>query len=262
MKPMLDRRAWIISSLIVLLAAGGYVIWITRPRARYEARSLTAAGQPAKQASNIVTKSLHVEGCVKEFIVKPGELVEPRVIPGTPPDQQRAIYGKETRRDQSDGSAILTWDRDPYSLTSGYFGPERPENFVRISLNQGHVLETLDGVELGIDSFGAIFRQMRRDRKIEVHESIEHKDNSWTIRVSMYSDCGRKFRSEYSRTIPGSPEIDRMISPRPAAPGTQPASAPAPWRSDVFMNKVVYQYTLTPSNGHDETLAGDPSEHE
>jgi hypothetical protein len=259
MKPMLDRRAWIISSLLVLLAAGAYVLWITRPRAKYEARSLTAAGQPARQASTIATKSLHVEGCNKDFIVKPGELVEPRAIPGTPPEQLRSLYGKETKRG---GAETLVWDRDPYSLTERYVGPERPENFIQLSLNQGHVVETLDGVELGIDSFGAIFRQMRRDRKIEIHETIEHTDNNWTLRVSMFSDCGRKFRSEYSRTIPASPETDRLIAPRPPAPGAQPAATPAPWRSDVFMNKVVYQYALTPSNGHDVPIAGDPSDHE
>ena len=34
-------------------------------------------------------------------------------------------------------------------------------------------------------------------------------------------------------------------------------------RSDVFLNKVVYDYTMQPSNGSDDDpIAGEPSEHD
>jgi hypothetical protein len=256
---MLDYRAWIIAGLILLSAAGAYVIWLTRPRAVAQTRSLSAAGHPSSAASK--TSTLHVEGCNEDFIVKPGELVEPRAVPGASLDQFRNIYGTETKHDKT---GILTWDRDPYSLTEGPSGSQEHENFVQLSLNQGHVIETLDGVDLGIDSFGAIFRQMR-DRKVEAHESIEHSDNNWTLRVSMYSACGHKFRSEYSRTIPGSPEVDRLIAPRTTTPDGHALPVTVPpglWRSDIFMNKVIFQYALTPSNGHDAPMEGSPSEHD
>src|SRR5580658_1530360 len=96
---MLDRRAWIIASLIVLLGAGAYVLWITRPRAKYQARSLSAAHRPPNQNPNIGTRTLHVEGCAKDFIVNTGELVEPRVVPGAPLERFRNIYGKEAKRE-------------------------------------------------------------------------------------------------------------------------------------------------------------------
>lgn len=255
---MLDYRAWIVAGLILLSTAGAYVVWLKRPRAVAQTRSLSAAGQPPNAVSKVVTKSLHIEGCDKDFIVKPGELVEPRVIPDAPLDRFHNIYSTETKRDKA---GILTWDRDPYSLTGGYFGAEKPGGFVGISVNQGHVVETLDDIELGIDSFGTIFRKIR-DRKVETHESVERIDGNWTLRVSLYSACGHRFRSEYSRTIPSSPEVDRLIAPRTTGPDGRALPATGPWRSDIFMNKVVFQYALTPSNGHDAPLAGSPSEHD
>jgi hypothetical protein len=240
---MLDHRAWIVACLIVLSAAGAYVVWTKRPRAGYHARSLTAPGNPA--GAGIVTRTLHIDGCEKGFIVKPGELVEPRTVPGAPIDQVRSIYGKETKRNKN---GILTWDLDPYSLSDGYFGAEKPENFVGISVNPGHVVETLDGIDLGIDSFATIFRKMR-DRNIEIHERIDNPEGNWTFTVSFYSDCGRKFRSEYSRTLPSSPDLDKLIAPNPATPQNDVLS-----RSKPFMNKVVYDYALLPSNGHDEPV--------
>ena len=254
---MLDRRAWIIACLIVLLGAGTYVLWITRARAKYEARSLSAAQRPPGLNPNIGTRVLHVEGCDKDFIVKTGELVEPRVVPGGSLDDFRALYGQETKKDKN---GTLVWELYPYSFSNGALDAEKPDSAVHLSVDPGHVVETLDGVELGIDSIGTIFRKMR-DLKVEVHESIEHADGNWTIRVSMYSACGHKFRSEYSRTISSTPEIDRLMAPRTTQQSSiQPTAL---WRSDVFMNKVVYVYTMQLSNGSDDDpAAGEPSEHD
>lgn len=248
---MLDYRAWMIAGAILLTAAGAYVIWITRPRAVLPSRSLSASGHNPNQP---ITSSLHVEGCNEDFIVKPGELVEPRVVPGASLDQFRSVYGKESKREDK---GIRTWDQEAFSLANGDFGAEKPGNFVQLSLNRGHVVETLDGVELGIDSFGTIFRKMR-DKKVEVHERIDGGEGNWTLIVSFYSACGHKFRSEYSRMLPGSPDLDKFILPQAATVKGQTM----PWRSDVFMNKVVYDYTLVPSNGTDESIAGSPSEHD
>jgi len=260
---MLDYRAWIVAVIVALSAAGAYVLWITRPRTAYSARSLTAAPHPP---TGRATKSLHVEGCYEDFIVSPGELVEPKVTPGSPLEEFRSAYGKET---QLEKSGVTHWDGNIFSLTvndlasatgtsSGSGNPASMEHF---SLQQGHVVETLDGIELGIDSFGTIFRKMG-DRKVEVHERMERGDGTWTLIVSLYSACGHTYRSEYSRTIAGSPDIDRLIVPRAAGTGRDARPSPGLWRSDVFMNKVVSEYTLVESRGRDDSSRGSPSEHD
>lgn len=249
---MLDYRAWIIAGLILLSAAGAYVIWITRPRAVYTARSLSASGHPSDAGPK--TQSLHVEGCKEDFIVSPGELVEPRVVPGSSLDQFRSVYGQQSKR-QKDGSYL--WSDEAFSLAGGGFGGQHPADSVQISAHGRHVVETLDGVELGLDSFGTIFRKMQ-DKKVEIHERIDHSDGNWTLIVTLYSACGRKFLSEYIRALPSDPETDREITSLPPAPGQQPGAL----RSDVFMNKVVYDYFMVPSNGKDQVTTGSPSEHE
>jgi len=253
---MLDRRAWIITCLILLLAAGAYLLWLTRARAVQNSRSLSAAPHPTDTAQG-KTKSLHVEGCNDDFIVQPGELVEPRVLPGASLEQFRSVYGPESKKEaRRKEPRVVAWNGDAYSLTEGNFGIDSAQNFVQVSLNQGHVVETLDGIELGLDSFGTIFRKMR-DRKIEVHERIDGAEGNWTLIVSFYSSCGHKFRSEYSRTLPGGPELDRLIEPRTGTDGRL-----RPFRSDAFMNKIVSDYSMVPSEGHDEPADGNPSEHE
>lgn len=251
---MLDYRAWIIAGIIALTAAGAYVIWITRPRAGYHARSLSAANHPADQPKQRQTRSLHVDGCNEDFIVNPGELVEPRAVPGASLDQFHAIYGKENKPNSPDS---LTWNREAYSLTTNTSATSPYGDFIQVSLNGGHVLETLDGIEMGIDSFGTIFRKMQ-DKKVEVHERLIHGDNNWTLIVSMYSACSRRFRSQYSRTFLSSPEIDKFVNRRIK----QPDGSLGPWRSDIFMNKVVYDYTMLPSNGHNDATDGSRSEHD
>jgi hypothetical protein len=261
---MLDFRAWIIAGLILLTAAGAYVIWITRPRAVYSARSLSASGNhansPVQPLAQNLTKSLHVEGCKEDFIVSPGELVEPTAVPGAALEQFRNLYGLETKREAPN---VWQWKQEAFWLTDGDFGPQNPSDFVQISMNTGHIVETLDGIELGLDSFGTIFRKMQ-DKKVEIHERIERTESHWMLIVTMYSACGRKYRSEYTRTIPSDPEVDRQIAPLAltnAGANGQTGQAGL-WRSDVFMNKVAYDYAMKPSGGTDNSTAGTPSEHD
>jgi hypothetical protein len=253
---MLDYRAWIIAGVIILSAAGAYVIWVTRPRAVINARSLTAAAHPANTPRSAAANSLHIDGCKEDFIVEPGELVEPKVVPDASIDQFRSIYGKETKQEEK----VSTWNQNAFSLSHGYYGPESAGNFINLSLNPGHAVETLDGVELGIDSFGAIFRKMR-DKKVEIHERIKKGDGDWTLIVSLYSACGHKFRSEYTRTIAGGPDVDRLIAPRATTSAGNASPASGLWRSDIFMNRMVSDYSLVPSNGRDDSADGSPSEH-
>jgi hypothetical protein len=254
---MLDYRAWIVACVILLSAAGAYLLWIYRPKATYNARSLSAGAHPSDTATKPVTKSLHVDGCRQDFIVSPGELVEPTVVPGASLDSFHDVYGKETKRDPQ---GALTWDKYEYSLTADGFGGGNPGSSLWISLNSGHILESLDGVELGLDSMGTIFRKMR-DKKVEVQERIRRDGDHWILMLSLDSACGGKFRSEYFRSLPSDPETDRQINRRIVGPDGEPG----PLRSDVFMNKVVYDYVMRDyvmETGKDDSGEGGPSEHE
>ena len=231
---MLDWRAFLVSVLLVAFAAWSYLVWSDRVRFIHADRSLTAPPPTANQTTKPKTHNLHVEGCNEDFIVKVGELVEPRVIPGASLAQFRSVYGQETRRDQHH---VATWERRPYILTESDSGPSQT-SFVHLSVPPGHVVETLDGVELGIDSFAAILHKMR-DRKIEVEEKVTASDGKWTLTFNLDSGCARQFVSEYSRTLDSSPEIDKQIAGKIGPDGQM-----GPLRPDVLLNKVVYEYTL------------------
>jgi hypothetical protein len=262
---MTDRStqliAWSVAAVVILGAIGTYLVYERRSRAVMAARSLSASGHAANLPASPVTRTLHVEGCNKDFLVKVGELVEPRVVPDAPLDAFRSVYGKEDKRT----SGILAWDKNAFLLTEDQPGPASsgqgiPGDSLHLDLDQGHVVETLDGIDLGIDTFAAIFHKMR-DRQAEIRERLDHSGGKWTLIVSVYSDCGHKYRSEYSRTLDATPELDKLIAPRPAVPGSQTPPSGLP-RSDVFMNKIATGFTMTPSNGQIESPKGTPSEHD
>ncbi|HEY9128066.1 MAG TPA: hypothetical protein VIM62_13115 [Acidobacteriaceae bacterium] len=252
--------AWIAAIVLIAAAAGGYLIWLHRTRAGYHARSLSASNRPAN-AQPDKTRTLHVDGCQKEFLVKIGELVEPQVIPGAPLPVFEQIYGSPEKPGRSAQPQAHIWDTDPFTLSENALQPPS----LHLAINQGHVVQTLDDIELGIDSFAAIFRKAR-DRNLEIHERIRRNTapsgNSWTLTVSFDSSCSRRFRSEYSRTLASTPEIDRQINPAPAKADGQISTAASPYRSSVFMNKMVSDYTMVLSNGQSDSSAGSPSEHE
>ena len=249
---MLDYRAWIVACVILLSAAGAYLLWIDRPKTTYNARSLSAGAHPSETDSKPATKSLHVDGCRQEFIVSPGELIEPTVVPGASLDDFRSLYGMETKRDPQ---GALMWNKYEYALSADGFGAGNPGSFLSISLNSGHVLESLDGIELGLDSMGTILRKMR-DKKVEVEERIRRDGDRWVLTLSLDSACGRNFRSLYFRSLPSDPETDRQINRRSVGADGKGG----PLRSDIFMNKVVYDYVMETSDAKDD--AGELSEHD
>lgn len=251
---MVDFRAWIIAGVLILAAAGGYLIWLTRAHVQYTARSLSAAPHPANLPAKPATKSLHVDGCKEDFIVSPGEVVEPRVIPGSSIDQFRNIYGPETKQSRP---GVFDWHTEAFELQVAEPSPSQTAD-LQMSLNSGHIVESLDGVELGLDSYATILRKMQ-DKKVEIHERIRHADNHWILTLTMFSACGKRFRSEYVRSLPDDPETSQLINRRETGGNGQQGLI----RSDIFMNKVVYDYAMQPSNGSDDDpSAGEPSEHD
>jgi hypothetical protein len=258
-------RAWIAAVVLLLAIAGGCLVWVHRTRAGYHARSLSASNRPP-EAQKDKTRTLHVDGCDKDFLVKIGELVEPRVIPGAPLAAFEQIYDTPSKRSKT---GVTLWNLDPFLLSEGAGAGSTQQPFVSVSIYQGHVVQTLDDIELGIDSFASIFRKAR-DRNIEIHERIRHNTGpvpgfdgeSWTLTVSFDSSCSRRFRSEYSRTLAATPEIDGQINPPLSKSDGQSAMQQAPYRSNVFMNKLVSEYTMVLSNGQNDSHFGSPSEHE
>ena len=269
----LDFRAWMIAGAILLLIAVAYVVWINRPRAGYTGRSLSASANHSE--SKPVTKSLHIDGCHEDFIVNPGELVEPRLAPGAPIDQFLSIYGQELAGKELASKGLPNqllsthqWNTEALQLAVSEPGPASTSQHparIQMSLNSGHIVESLDGIELGLDSFGTILRKMR-DKKVEIHQRIRRVQNNdptkpdhWILTVSIYSSCGKTFRSEYFRSIPSDPETDRQINRREVGANGQPGAL----RSDIFMNKVAYDYILETANGSDDDpAAGEPAERE
>jgi len=175
-------------------------------------------------------------------------------VPGASLDQFRSVYGDE-KPDKKNPDALV-WRTDEFELLANKAAPGEPGNLIQMSLNSGHIVETLDGIELGLDSFGTIFRKMQ-DKKVEIHQRIRREGDHWILTVSIYSACGRKFRSEYFRSLPSDPETDALINRRE----TGSDGKPGPLRSDIFMNKVVYDYILETSDGKDDDpTSGEPSE--
>jgi hypothetical protein len=244
-KKQLDPRAWILAGAILLVVGIAYVIWLNRPHATYTARSLSAA--------HGTTGSLHVEGCHEDFITSPGELIEPRVVPGSPVNLFVSTYGDPRRPD----SSTYLWDMDAFTLEATAANERADPESLQLSVKGHHIVETLDGVELGLDSFSRILSKMQ-DKKVEIHERIFKDDKNWTYVLTIYSACGKSFRSEYTRTLPRDPTTDHQITSLPPTAGVDPGVL----RSDVFLNKVVYDYAMLPSNGSDKSTEGQPAGHD
>src|SRR5579871_6914641 len=105
--------AWTAAVLVLGALAVSYLVWVHRTRAGYHARSLSAPSRPAG-AQPDKTRTLLVDGCDKPFLVKVGELVEPRAIPGAPLSAFEQLYGAPTKQKKN---APLTWDTYPFTLT-------------------------------------------------------------------------------------------------------------------------------------------------
>ena len=229
----MDRKALIASVTVVACLLAAALVWQARIQTNGASRSLTAAPPQLAQAAKPVTRALHVDGCSQDFVVKVGELVEPRVTPGASLAQLRAVYGPE-KKVVKPVPELTTWSPLPYTLTS--WSGHSPA--LHIAVNIGHVVETLDGIELGIDSFASIRHKMR-DKKVEIDEQVTGDGQHWTLTTTLVSACNRHMLSQYSRTLDATDDVTRAVQPIPG-----PDGKPGPLRPDVFLNKVVYEYTL------------------
>ena len=234
-------RALGIAVLLIAAVFGGYLYWLHRTRARYNARSLSAAPtrRDARRGNQPQTRTLHVPGCAKDFTVNVGELVQPQITPALSRaalDQAKAIYGKPT---QSLNNGTLVWQQNAFTLIEAH--PGKPDSSLHLTMQIGHVVQTLDDIELGIDSFNAILIKMR-DRNLPVEQKLTHGNDSWTFTITVPSGCGPAWQSQYARTLPETPELDRETAPR-ITNGV--LGQPQP---NAFLNKLATEYTLTRLN--------------
>lgn len=191
--------------------------------------------------------------CDANSHIEQGKQIEPRATQDQPVSKFREIYGKESKRDRL---GPLTWNLRGYSLTDGYFNSSKLSEFVSITVKPGNALKTIDGIELGVDTFATVLKKLQA-RGIEVHESMDGPEGNWMLFVSFYSPCNRKFRAEYSWIIPGGPNVDRQIIPDLKGSASQPVI----WRSDIFLDRVAYNYSLQMSHGSDLALGSQLSTH-
>ena len=220
-------RALLITVAILAGALGGYLYWLHRAHAYIQVRSLTAP--PPRRAAAPSTRILFVPGCERSFLVKVGELVEPQITPSSTPETlalATRLYGKPTRKSHS-----LIWSQDAFTLA------EPAADRLLLTLETGHVVQTLDDIELGIDSFNAIRAKMR-DRNLPVSDALVHGQHTWTYQLMIPSSCGSRWSSTYSRTLPETPDLDAQILP----PANSPNPAP---RAAAFFNRIASEYTLT-----------------
>ncbi len=220
-------RALLITVAILAGALGGYLYWLHRAHAYIHVRSLTAP--PTRQAVAPRTRILLVPGCERSFLVKVGELVEPEITPSATPEALATatrLYGRPTHKSHS-----LIWSQNAFTLT------EPAADRLRLTLETGHVVQTLDDIELGIDSFNAIRAKMR-DRNLPVSDALVHGPHTWTYQLTIPSSCGANWSSSYSRTLPETPDLDAQILPSANSPN------PAP-RAAAFLNRIATEYTLT-----------------
>ena len=221
-------RALLVSLGLVAAVLGAYLYWLHRTQAYLHLRSLSAP--PVHHAAEARTRVLRVSGCQRDFLVKVGELVEPQITPSSSPSdlaQAEKLYGAAQRFRHS---PAMVWKQNAFTLT------EWPPNTLQLSLNTGHVVQTLDGIELGVDSFNAIRARMR-DHNLPFTDELVHGHQSWTYRLTIPSSCGPAWRSIYARTLPETPELDAQIHPPAGSPDPSPRPA-------AFFNKLALEYTL------------------
>ena len=221
-------RALLLSLGLLAAVLGAYLYWLHRTHAYLHLRSLTAP--PIHHTAAVRTRVLHVSGCQRDFLVKVGELVEPQITPsGSPSDlaQAEKLYGAAQRQRHS---PALVWKLNAFTLT------EWPTDTLHLSLNTGHVVQTLDGIELGVDSFNAIRARMR-DHNLPFTDELVHGNQSWTYRLTIPSSCGPAWKSVYARTLPETLDLDAQIHPPAGSPDPSPRPA-------AFLNKLALEYTL------------------
>lgn len=220
-------RALLITFAILATALGGYLYWLHSAHAYIHVRSLTAA--PPHREAQAKTRILLVPGCERSFLVKVGELVEPQLTPPVSLAAANRLYGKPSRKFHS-----LVWEQDAFTLTETLSNTSSAS--LHLALHIGHVVQTLDDIELGIDSFNAIRAKMR-DRNLPVSDELIHANHAWTYRLILPSSCGAEWSSTYARTLPETPELDAQILPPANSPNPSPRAA-------AFFNKLAMDYTL------------------
>lgn len=252
---MSRSQVWIIGFSVLAVIVGAWAHFSNAPKSPAVDTLSNPISQTEERKPVTATPRNNSDspGCDANSHIELGKQIEPRATPDQPVSAFRKVYGKESKRNEF---GPLTWNFPGYSITDGYFNKSKASDFVSISVRPSHTLSTVDGVELGVDTFATVLKKLRA-KGIEVEESMDGPEGNWMLYVSFSSPCSRNFRGDYSWFMAGSPKTDRQIIPEMKGSVYQSPT----WRSDVFLNKVVYDYTLSRSNGNDIPVGNQPSTH-
>jgi hypothetical protein len=246
-------QPWIVIIPFFAFAAATWLFFAKVHHSGLQQEKITQASKPSNQSPTLspAAKTLHIEGCDTDFPVKPGEQIEPQVVPGVTVEKIRSIYGKESKKDEL---GVLTWNLDGYSLSDDLSKTHVEQGTVSLFPNHGQILTTTDGIELGKDTFATLL-QKTKARGIPIHESMDGPEGSWMLLVWFPSMCNSKFRSVYTWIIRGSQTVDEQILPAVKDGG-------APWRSNVFLDEKVQYFSMEPAHEPAEELNYHPSVHQ
>ncbi len=236
--------------LILTCAAAGRVAWLKfmRPPATTPRSLIIASNAPLqKSVHNQLIPTLQIERCEAYVQTHRGENLEPRAFPNASIEKFRRAYGQESK--YTNEIREWEWQADDFNLQ--VWGDSDPKRVRSIGLDArpGHIITTPDGIDLRKDTFATLLQKMR-DRGISVSEKMEGADGTWILFASFPSLCNADDWSEYSWYLNGTPAVDDAVGNS------------IPFRSNIFLQKVVENYSMAIGKESEGDIEGQPATHE
>jgi hypothetical protein len=248
----MHRKAWIVAILLFLLVSPSAVWYATMNLHRRSGESPRPAAIPGSALSKETkldsqVAGTHIEGCEAFILPGPGEPLEPRLLPEASIEDLRHLYGQETKHVDEIGE--WEWQSSGFNLQGWEQGKARTVRSIGLDAKPGHIIATPDGIKLGKDTFATLLLKMKR-RGITVRERMEGADGTWILFASFPSTCNPDDWSEYSWYSEGTPAVEKAIGNS------------IPFRSDVFLHKIVENYATGTGRESDGDSEGQPATHQ
>ena len=247
----MSKQAWIVTAVILIVcAAAGWFAW-SRPNQRTAAippsGTNASSATPEQVVQSQPTQAVRIEGCAAYIQPPPGEKLEPIVLPGVSIENLRKVYGRESRHTTDINE--WEWHTEDFNLQGWGYSKENKIRSIGLDATPGHLIATPDGIELGKDTFATILQKMK-DRGISVSEKMEGAEGTWILFVSFPSVCNPDDWSEYSWYLGGTPKVDDAVG------------SSVPFHSNIFLNKVVENYSTGIGKESEGDIEGQPSIHQ
>jgi len=236
-------------SSVAILCAAGMLVWhkFSDIFPRKEQVLSTQTQSATTVPKTVKAAPVQIRGCATYIEPPSGALVEPRVLTGASIEDLRQAYGKESNYN----SEIREWEWkfEDFDLQGWANSKGDRARAIGINTKPGHIVATPDGIELGKDTFANLLQKMK-DRGVTVSEKMEGADGTWILFASFPSVCNPENWSEYSWYMKGTPAIEDAIGDS------------IPFRSNIFLNKVVSNYSTGVGKESDGDVEGQPATHE